>query len=80
MLHIQMNHTYEHLNVTGSIKEENVDEGKEGREENKDGSEGRIKGKKSSPMEWTIKYLHRYIYIYYLDSDIYANEVYMYIF
>lgn len=51
MLHIQMNHTYEHLNVTDSINEKNVDEGKEGREENKGGSEGRIKGKESSPLE-----------------------------
>lgn len=48
MLHIQMNHTCEHLNVTGSTNEKNIDEGKESREENKGDSEGRIKGKESS--------------------------------
>lgn len=62
--------------------EKNVgDEGKGGRERNKSGGGRIIKGKGSSPMEWTIKYIQRtYISIINVDPDIYAYEVYMYIF
>lgn len=77
-----MNQIHEHLNVTGSVREKNIgDKGKGGRERNKSGGGRIIKGKGSSPMEWTIKYTQRtYISIISVDPDIYAYEVYMYMF
>lgn len=49
-----------------ALRKKNVgNEGKGGREKNQSGGGKIIKGKLSSPMEWTIKYTHRHIYIYY---------------
>lgn len=62
--------------------EKNVgDEGKGGRERNKSVGGRILKEKGSSSMEWTIKYIQRtYISTINVDPDIYAYEVYMYIF